>query len=505
MARLESLRRRRRVLMVCPRFLPRMGGVETHVNEVGRRLLGMGWDVEVLTVDDTNALPANEVVGELPVARVGCLRSTGEALLAPALLRAIRRDDWDLVHIQHFHACVAPLALWAAWRKRLPTVVTFHGGGQRHWARLRLWPPSPAALAPYALDAAAPLIRRADALIAVARFEIADIARRIGVPEQRFTLVPNGCELPPATSPARSRDPAAPRIVSMGRLVAGKGHERVLEAFSHVLAQRPGASMWIAGAGPLEDRLRRQARDLGVEHRVDISAVPPSRRTEFAERLSAMDVIVAMSDFEAHPIGVIEALGLGLTAVVGDDRAGLAELAAGGLGRMVARRATPPEIASSILAAVDEPLTIDPVSFPTWHDCALGIHFVYQKVIDARRRLASPELEPIGELHAGHAASGGTSPPLRQQTLRNGFHLLPWPDGGEVTHGRCHAHIPGSNPGSGPHLSHAAAEARNPRLPHAALELHWQALCAAIAPTPRSRDIAPASVWTGGEAWGHRQ
>jgi glycogen synthase len=411
MACLEAGRHRRRVLMVCPRFLPRTGGVETHVHEVGRRLRAMEWDVEVLTVDDTNALPASEVIGELPVARVGCIRQAGEALLAPGLVRAMRRGDWDLVHIQHFHACVAPLALWAAWRKDIPTVVTFHGGGQRHWARSRLWPPSLSTLAPFALDAAGPLLRWADALIAVARFEIVDLARRIGVPEQRFTLVPNGCELPRTNCAARARDPAAPRIVSIGRLVAGKGHERVLEALPHVLAQRPDTRLWIAGDGPLEGRLRRQARMLGVEHTVDFSAVPLSRRTEFAARLSAMDVIVAMSDFEAHPIGVIEALRLGLTAVVADDRAGLGELAAGGLARVVARGAAPRELAATILAAVDEPLTIEPDTFPAWDDCARRIECVYESVLASPRRHASTALGKLGS-DAGHAASGAL---LRQE------------------------------------------------------------------------------------------
>jgi len=41
--------RKRRVLMVTPRYFPYMGGTETHVHEVGRRLVQDDIDVTILT------------------------------------------------------------------------------------------------------------------------------------------------------------------------------------------------------------------------------------------------------------------------------------------------------------------------------------------------------------------------------------------------------------------------------------------------------------------------
>jgi glycosyltransferase involved in cell wall biosynthesis len=391
-------RQSRRVLMVCPRFLPHVGGVGTHTYEVGRRLLQYDVGVDVITIDETGALSPFEEMDQLSIRRLPCIRGSGEALVAPGLVKAISNGNWDLVHIQHFHAGVAPLALWAAWRKKMPTIVTFHGGGQRHWTRLRLWPPQPALIAPLVLDALRPLLRKAHGLICVAEFEVEGLARRIGIPKERFAVIPNGFELPCAPRRARKRDVQYPRLVSIGRLAPHKGHERVLEAFRHVLSARPGATLWLAGTGPLEEQLRRRSVDLGIADRVEISAIPSDQRAALAERLAAMDVLVSMSNFEAHPLAVIEALALGVSAVVANDKAGLRELAAKGLARMVDTRASPQQVAAAILTALEQPSDRPVPTFPTWDDCARRICAVYDRALAGNSCVGSWQPETVTRL-----------------------------------------------------------------------------------------------------------
>ena len=50
-----------RVLMVTPCFLPHMGGVERHVQEVASRLTTSGCEVTVLTTDRSRRLPARDL------------------------------------------------------------------------------------------------------------------------------------------------------------------------------------------------------------------------------------------------------------------------------------------------------------------------------------------------------------------------------------------------------------------------------------------------------------
>lgn len=62
------------MLFVTPRYAPFVGGIETHVSEVGRRLAAHGFEITVLTVDPLRTLPPEEDRGVERIIRVG---STG--------------------------------------------------------------------------------------------------------------------------------------------------------------------------------------------------------------------------------------------------------------------------------------------------------------------------------------------------------------------------------------------------------------------------------------------
>ena len=66
-----------RVAMVCSRYPPYLGGVETHVNEVARRIAARGLDLTVLTTDLTGELPPVEHEGPLTVRRYRCVAQLG--------------------------------------------------------------------------------------------------------------------------------------------------------------------------------------------------------------------------------------------------------------------------------------------------------------------------------------------------------------------------------------------------------------------------------------------
>lgn len=366
--------------MVTSRYLPEWGGVESHIREVSRRLVRLKVEVTVITTDPGLGLPARGSIDGVPVRRVPAWPRSPEARIAPGLASEIRRARADLIHVQHFHSIVAPQALIAARSSSVPAVVSFHGGGHRYWLRSRLWPPRASLLAPLSLDASAPLLRDAGGLVAVAQFEIDHLAPRIGVRRDRFSLIPNGCDPMAGRVECRAIDPVAPRLVSVGRLEEGKGHDKVIGALPHVIAQRPGATLWIAGAGPQEASLRDQARAAGVSDRVEILAFPPDERAAFVARLQTRDVLVSMSEFEAHPLSVIECLSLGLPAVVADTT-GLRELAQRRLARAVPRNASPVELARAIIEEIDRPRPAAPPRFPTWDDCTGQLLALYRRIV----------------------------------------------------------------------------------------------------------------------------
>src|SRR5262245_60266474 len=124
-----------RILMVAARCHPFMGGIETHIHEVGPRLVARGHVVDVLTTDPSGELPAEEYVRGMRVQRVRAWPRERDLYVAPGIYAAIRRGVWDLVHFQGYNTFVAPIGMLAAIRGGLPFVLTFHSGG--HSSRLR--------------------------------------------------------------------------------------------------------------------------------------------------------------------------------------------------------------------------------------------------------------------------------------------------------------------------------------------------------------------------------
>lgn len=368
-----------RLLMVTPRFFPLTGGVETHVYEVARRLVGRGAEVTVLTTDTTGELPAQESMEAIMVRRVRAWPANQDFRLAPAVYGVIRHGRWDLMHLQSYHTLVAPLAMLAARAAGLPYVVTFHPGGHSSLLRNRLRGPQQRLLRP--------LLAHAERLIAVAKFELEHFRRVLDLPVEQFVHIPNGSDLagrlPSQPEQASPSGQSGPLIVSMGRLERYKGHHRVLAALPHVLAQEPGARLWIAGAGPEEDALRRQAEKLGVAEQVEIRAVPPSERSTLAAQLSRASLVALLSDYETHPIAAIEALALGRPLLVADS-SGLAELAQQGLAQAVPLDSPPQAVANAALDLLHNPPPPRTLDLPTWDTCTEQLLELYQEVVRTR-------------------------------------------------------------------------------------------------------------------------
>jgi glycosyltransferase involved in cell wall biosynthesis len=365
-----------RVAMVTTRFAPFLGGIETHVHEVAARLADHGVDVTVLTADPSGSSPTQEQMGPVAVRRFPAWPRTSDFCTSPALVQQTLDGGYDLVHVQGVHAALPPTVLASVQRAGLPTVVTFHTGG--HSSRVRN------VLRDTQWRALRPLLRRADALVAVCAYEVERFSRLLRVEPGRMRLIANGAEpLPGAETPtAVTGDPL---VVSVGRLERYKGHHRLIAAMPALCAAAPGARLVIVGRGPFERPLRRLAADLGVERSVTFTSFDHTRRAELGSLLAAADVVALMSDYEAHPVAVMEALALGRKIVVADT-SGLAELDRHDLVTTV-HPCAPAEYVARVLARVADAPGGQAPPLATWDDCAAELAALYGDVL-ARRAQA---------------------------------------------------------------------------------------------------------------------
>ncbi len=347
-----------------------------HVHEVGRRLVENGVNVTLLTTVPHiphASFPKEEVIEGMRIIRVPAWPPQRDYYIAPEIDSIIKQGAWDLVHCQGCHTFVPPLAMYAARRAKIPYVLTFHTGGHSspfrtgirniQWKLLR------------------PLLTNASMLIGVSQFEADYFRNLLCLPPQKFTVIPNGGALS-SLAPLAQRTPIQSLIVSVGRLERYKGHQRLITALPKIREQLPTARLLILGAGPYEATLRELAQKVGVVEYVEIRAVPANDRRTMSEILSRAMLVALLSEYEAHPVAVMEALALQRPVLVANT-SGLRELAEQGFARAVSLNSTPEEVAIAVLRQIEEPLLPAQLALPTWEECARKLQAIYN--VSARR------------------------------------------------------------------------------------------------------------------------
>jgi glycosyltransferase involved in cell wall biosynthesis len=314
-------------------------------------------------------------VDGVEVLRVRAWPADRDWYAAPGLLHVVGARRWDVVHLQGVHTLVPPVAALAAILGGRRFVLTFHSGGHASALRTRLrgvqW------------RLLAPLLRRASALVAVSRFEAERFATVLGLPPERIEVIRNGAEVPgmdrlaalPRVPSPDERDGAL--LVSLGRLERYKGHQRVIAAMPALRAARPGTRLLVAGSGSYEPDLRRLVDDLDLADAVTIASVP---REELPTTLAGAALVTLLSDYEAHPVAVMEALAARRPVLVADT-SGFRELAEEGLVRAIPVDAPPEAVAEAIAIELDRPAPDEAPDLPTWDDTTDALESLYRRVV----------------------------------------------------------------------------------------------------------------------------
>jgi glycosyltransferase involved in cell wall biosynthesis len=367
-----ALTRPIRVLVISARFLPDLGGTETHIHEITRRLaLRNDLDLTVLTTDRSGTRPIREEFDGFTVLRCRSYPRHRDYYFAPSIYRRVLRGKYDIVHCQGIHTAVPVLAMMAAKRGQIPYVVTLHTGGHSSDFRRRLrniqW------------RALCPLLHGAAVIVAVSRFEQRVFQKACSLNASRFRIIQNGGDL---TTSAVQAEMIPGLIVSCGRLERYKGHQRVIEALPIVQRSIPHATLHILGSGPYESQLRSLINTLGLERSVTIEYIVPSDRERMAKSLGQAAVVAALSEYEAHPLAVIEALTLGIP-VVGLETAGIGDLVEDGLVRGVPKHASPATIAEILIESLEDRNLSGPAGLPTWDIAADHLAHVYMDAAGA--------------------------------------------------------------------------------------------------------------------------
>lgn len=120
-------------------------------------------------------------------------------------------------------------------------------------------------------------------------------------------------------------------IIAIGRLHPGKGFDMLITAMSEVSKKHPDWILNIFGEGEIKEELEKQIANYGLQRVVFLKGFSNNIRDEFEKS----SIFVLSSKYEAYPMGLLEALCLGVPSVAFDCPEGPSELLATGGGILV--------------------------------------------------------------------------------------------------------------------------------------------------------------------------
>lgn len=103
-------------------------------------------------------------------------------------------------------------------------------------------------------------------------------------------------------------------IGNVARMVDMKNHDFLLKVFKEILIMNKEAKLLLIGNGPLEEKLKKETKELEIDKNVIFYGVT----NKVNDLLQAMDVFVLPSLFEGVPLTVIEAAASGTKYVISD-------------------------------------------------------------------------------------------------------------------------------------------------------------------------------------------
>jgi glycosyltransferase involved in cell wall biosynthesis len=280
------------------------GGVERVACHVANGLAARGFCVEVVVVEDRG--PVRQLLhDDVSVVPIGGARFLPRKLRllfsVPKLAAYIRNRAPALVHSpgNHTHLATA-LALAASGgpARFLPKITNpiIKEGSKplRRFLRGRLcrW-----------------ILRRASGIIVLSPAAI-DLVSAIAPEVRERTRFLHNPYLRLDAGEAETRRPADPPVIlSVGRLTRQKDHATLLQAAA-LIADRDWR-LRLFGCGPQEAALKRQARELGIEHKVTFEGYLKDICSEYDKAT----VLVLSSRWEELPAVVIEAMARGCPVV----------------------------------------------------------------------------------------------------------------------------------------------------------------------------------------------
>ncbi len=316
-----------RIAIVAP-SLEILGGQGVQAEQLSLALRVTGYGVAFVPINPVFPRALRQV-RRLPYART----LLNQTLYIPSLLRLRAADVVHVFSASYWSFLLAPapaLAMARALGKRV--ILNYHSGeADNHLTRWRFL--------------VHPWLRLAHEIVVPSEYLRGVFARH----GYRARVVPNLVD----TSYFRYRDRQSlrPHLVSTRNLERYYRIDNTLEAFAHVQARYPQATLSVAGYGSEEAQLRRLAASLGLSGIRFLGRVEPN---DLPAVLDEADVFVNSSVVDNQPVSVLEAFAAGLP-VVSTPTGDIANMVRDGETGLLVPASDPAAMAKAVISLLEDP------------------------------------------------------------------------------------------------------------------------------------------------------
>lgn len=345
-----------KILMLSWEYPPKViGGLARAVADLSQALVEEGHEVAVVTGDFAQCQQAEYVAG-VRVYRVNQFFPKTMGFLDEVHfmnyhliqkgIELLNQTHFDVIHAHDWLVAPSAKVLKHSFQKPLTATIHatewgrnngLHTDLQRHISGLEWW-----------------LTYESYRVICCSEYMRAELRNIFQVPEDKLSVIPNGVRAEDfanvhANLDAWRRNWALPQeeiVLYVGRHVYEKGIDLLLSAAPKILQHRPQAKFIIAGTGPLQDELKRQAWDLGLGAKVLFPGFVDDLTRNSLYRLA--DAAVFPSRYEPFGIVALEAMA-GQAPVVVSDVGGFAETVEHGQNGLTFYAGNPNSLADSVL------------------------------------------------------------------------------------------------------------------------------------------------------------
>ena len=146
------------------------------------------------------------------------------------------------------------------------------------------------------------IFEEASKIVALSSYEKGLLERDFGIDADRIAVIPSGIDREEFRGLTRG-EKAHRTVLYVGRLEEYKGVQHLIRALPLLPED---VRLEVVGKGAYQERLRRLARELGVEYRTDFYHNLP--REQLVQRYAEADLFALLSKYEAFGMTVAEAL-----------------------------------------------------------------------------------------------------------------------------------------------------------------------------------------------------